>query len=419
MAEPVAARVLLWGQTVGAVAEDPSGQVVFEYDPGFRRSGLEISPRHLPLAHAGPIAFPELRRLESFMGLPGVLADALPDRFGTEVIRQYFTRARSPELADRPIQRLLYVGGRAMGALEFAPPLELGPAEEEILVLRDLVDQSRAVVEGRTDVAIREILQLGSSAGGARPKALVLWNRETDELRSAHAAPRPGDEAWIIKFDGVGEVRAPNAAPQPFNRIELACTRMAREAGITTAEVVPLVDGEYRHLLSRRFDRTAAGRLHYHSLGGLDHADYNTPGSYSYERYLLVCRELGLTPGELDEAYARVVFNLLAVNQDDHVKNFGFLMDRQGRWSLAPAFDLTFAKGSGFTRRHQLSLAGKTDRFTLQDLLALGESLGLRRKGAEKIERCRDALADWPRFAREAQVPAAEVRRIGAEHRRL
>lgn len=405
MAERVAARVALWGQTVGAVAEEPSGQVVFQYDPAFRKSGLEISPLHLPLSLEQPVAFPELRPLEAFMGLPGVLADALPDRFGSALIRQYFTREGTPEKAERPIQRLLYVGHRAMGALEFLPPLDVGPAIEEIIQLKQLVDEARTVVSGRVEVAVPEMMRLGTSAGGARPKALILWNRASNEVRSAFATPRAGDEPWMLKFDGVGELEAPDPRPQPYNRIEYAYTLMARAAGITTTEVELLADRRLRHLLVKRFDRDASGRLHYHSLGGVDHADYNAPATYSYEQYLLVCRQLGLAPGELDEAFRRAVFNVLAVNQDDHVKNLGFLMDRAGTWSLAPAFDLTYAQGAGFTRRHQMTLNAKTENIARDDLLALGRSIGVRKDGALMIDQVRDALADWPRFAKQARVP--------------
>ena len=415
--ERVAARVSLWGRTVGAVAEEPTGQVVFQYDPAFRRTGLEISPRHLPLSRAAPVSFPELRGLEAFIGLPGVLADALPDRFGSALIRQFFARENTPERADRPVQRLLYVGRRAMGALEFLPPLDTGRAAEEILELEELVRQARGVVEGRADVTAREIMHLGSSAGGARPKALVLWNRQTNEMRSAFAEPRPGDEPWMIKFDGVGELDAPDPTPRPYNRIEYAYTCMARAAGVRVAETAILRDRRLHHFLTRRFDRDERGHLHYHSLGGIDHADYNAPGTYSYEQYLLVCRELGLTPAELDEAYRRAAFNVAAVNQDDHVKNFGFLMDQEGRWSLAPGFDLTFAKGLGYTRRHQMTLGGKTDGFARADLLTLGASLGLRKDGALILDEVLDAVRDWPGFAKEAGVPAERVAVIAAELR--
>jgi serine/threonine-protein kinase HipA len=266
---------------------------------------------------------------------------------------------------------------------------------------------------------VPEMMRMGTSAGGARPKALVLWNRSTNEVRSGFAVPREGDEAWMLKFDGVGELDAPDPHPQPYTRIEYAYTLMARAAGLTTTEVALLPDRRLHHLLVRRFDRDAAGRLHYHSLGGLDHSDYNAPGTYSYEQYLLVCRDLGLTPAELDEAFRRAVFNVAAVNQDDHVKNFGFLMDRAGRWSLAPAFDLTFARGAGFTRRHQMTLHGRTGDFTRDDLLALGRSLGVRKDGALVIDQVLQAVGDWPRFAKDAAVPQDRVHAIGAAHRHI
>jgi serine/threonine-protein kinase HipA len=418
-AQPIVAEVRLWDRRVGAVAEDGSGRVIFEYDPAFTRAGWDISPRHLPLSRSGPVVFPELARLEAFQGLPGVLADALPDRFGNAVIKTYFERGGRPDAALSPVQRLLYVGRRAMGALEFEPPADVpaAPATEQALELAQLVLEARRVVEGRSDVAVPEIMQLGASAGGARPKAVILWNRATDEVRSGFATPRPGDEPWVIKFDGVGELEHPNPRPQPYSRIEYAYNAMARAAGIETMETHLLTERRLAHFLSRRFDRTAAGRLHLHTLGGLDHADYNAPQTYSYEQYLRVCLELRLPPAALEEAYRRAVFNLVAVNQDDHVKNFAFLMERDGVWRLAPAYDLTFAKGARFTRAHQLTLGGKADGFTRADLLALGVSIGLRRDGAGVLEQVDDAVRRWPAFAQAAGVPAERIAAIGRAHR--
>ncbi len=405
---------------MGAVAETADGQVFFEYDPAFARSGLEISPRHLPLSRRGPISFPQLRTLDAFQGLPGVLADALPDRFGNAVIKAYFEQKGRPADAMSPVQRLLYMGRRAIGALEFSPPLDvpLGQAAEEALEVRTLVEEARRVVEGKSDVAVPEIMQLGASAGGARAKAVIYWNTETDEIRSAFAEAQPGDVAWIIKFDGVGELGAPNPAPQPFNRIEYAYNLMAREAGITVAEGRLMEERRLAHYLSRRFDRTPdGGRIHFHSLGGLDHHDFNAPRSYTYEQYLLICRELALPPAALDEAYRRTVFNIVAVNQDDHVKNFAFLMDHEGRWGLSPAYDVTYAHGRGYTRTHQLRLNGKAEGFERGDLLALGAQLGLRQDGARVIEQVGDAVKQWKKFAKVAKVPADRVKAIAAEHR--
>ncbi len=408
MAEGIAlAEVWLWDRMVGAVAEEASGVITFEYDPGFVHQGLEISPIMLPLARRGPVTFPELARLEAFGGLPGVLADALPDRFGNAVINSYFAARGEAERGLSPVQKLLYVGSRAMGALEFRPAIRVPPtaAEKESLEVARLVAQARRVVEGRTDVAVPEIMRVGASAGGARPKALILWNPASREVRSAFARRHSGDEHWIIKFDGVGELEAPDPKPQPYNRVEYAYAAIARSAGLDVPEAFLLEERRLAHFMVRRFDRAGDRRLHMHTLGGMQHADYNQPGVYSYEQYLRTVLALRLGYPALEEAYRRAAFNVAMVNQDDHVKNVAFLMDQGGTWSLAPAYDLTFAKGGGFTRRHQMSLRGKTEDIRREDLLALGGDFGIRRDGAGVLERILEARGEWPRRAREAGVP--------------
>lgn len=414
-----AAEVRLWGRQVGAVAEDSDGGIAFEYSDEFRNSGLEISPRHLSLSRRGPVSFPALQRLDAFQGLPGVLADALPDRFGNEVIRAWFAEQGRTEAAFSPVQRLLYIGRRAMGALEFEPAIALPrtAAIDEAIEVASLVEAARRVVSGHIDVAVPEIMQLGASAGGARPKAVIRWNPGSNEVRSAFAPAEPGDEPWIIKFDGVGELDAPDPASKPWNRIEYAYNRMAAAAGISTPEVHLLEERRLAHFMVRRFDVEGERRLHLHSLGGLDHADFNAPGTYSYEQYLRVILELGLPPAAIEEAFRRMAFNIAAVNQDDHVKNFAFLMGPDGRWDLAPAFDLTYAKGAGFTRLHQLSVGGKRDGFTRADLLAVGEAFGLRGRGAPELDQVLDAVGDWPAHARKARVPTDRIKAISAAHR--
>ncbi len=415
MAKTVAtAQVHLWGKAVGAVAEQNDGSVVFEYDPAFRRSGLEISPLKLPLALAGPVSFPELARVEAFAGLPGVLADSLPDRFGNAVIAKYFADQGHPERALSPVQKLLYIGHRAMGALEFRPAIRLGSnaAEREPIEIAQLVKQARQLIEGRVEVAVPQIMRIGASAGGARAKALILWNRKTNEVRSGFVRPHAGDEHWLIKFDGVGELEAPDPHPQPYNRIEYAYSRMAREAGIDMPETHLLEERRLGHFMARRFDRAGATRLHLHSLGGLQHVDYNQPGAFSYEQYLRTVLELNLGYPALEEVFRRMVFNLAAVNQDDHVKNFGFLMDETGKWRLAPAYDVTYASGHGYTRNHQMTLAGKNTGLTRADLLATGARFGIKHDGAPIIQQVRDALGSWRRYAAEADVPEDRARFI-------
>ncbi len=414
------AEIWLWDTWVGAVAEAEDGQVTFEYNPEFRKQGLEISPLMLPLSREGAVTFPELHRVEAFQGLPGVLADALPDRFGNAVIRKYFSDRGTPEAAMRPVQKLLYIGERAMGALEFRPAIKIRrTAERESLEIAELVEQARVVIEGRPDVSIPEMMRVGASAGGARAKALILWNRAADEVRSAFATPRQGDEHWMVKFDGVGELGEPDATPKPFNRIEFVYSRLARDAGITMPETRLFQEREHGHLMVKRFDRSETQRLHLHSLGGIHHIDFNTPGLFSYEQFLRTILSLGLDYRTMEEAYRRSVFNIVAVNQDDHVKNIGFLMDRQGTWQLSPAYDLTYARGTGYTRRHQMSLNRKRDDFIRDDLLVLGKKMGIKRGGEYVIDEVIESMSNWKEYAREAMVPSGTIESIQKQFRLL
>jgi len=315
---------------------------------------------------------------------------------------------------------LLYVGERALGALTFFPAEELPErrAEAEALEVARLVADARRIIQGDPDVTIPEIFRIGSSAGGMRPKAVVLHNSGTGEVRSAFAESRPGDVPAILKFDGVGDGRSGSGigVPQPFNSIEAGYADMAREAGLDVVEPRLLESPEgHAHLIIPRFDRvpTASGfrRLHQHTLGGLLHVDYNDPGASSYEEYLRTMLRLGLPPAAIDEGYRRMVFNVLAINQDDHVKNLSFHMDPDGVLSLTPAYDLTFAKGFGFTRSHQMRVRDKRDGITNADLLAVADEFGIRAAG-RIIERVREAVDRWPAFASTYDVPAEDVRRV-------
>lgn len=414
----VQVEVRLWGQRVGALVELSTGPVIFEYADRFRASGLEISPLHLPLALRGPIRFDELRRSPAFGGLPGVLADSLPDAFGNRVIRAWLA-ARGEESELSAAQRLLYVGERAMGALTYHPASTIGEraAEVEALEIAELVLNARRIVEGSPDVAIPEIYRIGSSAGGMRPKAVVLHDPATGEIRSAFAEPGAGDLPAILKFDGVGDGATADdlGRPLPFNRIEAAYTEIAREAGIDTVDCELVHDGSHAHLMVRRFDVTADGdRIHQHSFGGLTHIDYNAPGASSYEEYLRVILRLGMPHADLEEGFRRAVFNVLAVNQDDHVKNLSFHMFPTGEWRLTPAYDLTFAHGRGWTSRHQMQVQGRTEGITATHLEALAESVSVRRP-TRILERVRDALAAWPEQAKRTGVPPDDIQRIGNE----
>lgn len=413
------ATIELWGRHVGAVAEDSdSGKIVFEYDPEFRGSELQISPLKLPLELRGPRSFPELHRLEAFLGLPGALADALPDRFGNAIITRHFERMGHPSYALSPVQRLLYIGSRAMGALEFSPAIDVPQSARvgEAIELQLLVEQSRRIIDGDTSVAIPEMMRLGGSAGGARPKALIQWNRETDQIRSPFVEGQPGDEQWLLKFDGVtrdsgGVEHHADFASQIWGRVEYVYSVMARAAGIEMSEAALICQGELAHFATRRFDIEEGERLHMHTLGGLTHVDFNQQHVFSYEGYFDTIRALGLGQDSVDQAYLRMVFAIATLNRDDHVKNFAFLMRPDGEWRLSPAYDVVYASGGGWTRRHQLSANGKFIDHTRRDLLEVGAKFDVPHDGAHLIDQVVSSLSLWPA---EAQAAGLDQETIGS-----
>jgi serine/threonine-protein kinase HipA len=423
------AEVRLWGSRIGAVfLEDGSDIAVFEYDPAFARSGIQVSPLTMPL---GPerYVFPALNP-DTFHGLPGLLADSLPDRFGNALIDAWLAgQGRRPE-SFNAVERLSYVGTRGMGALEFAPArgprrspneeIHIGKLVElasEVLTRREELVTSLA--HGRDEDAMREILSVGTSAGGARAKAVVAWNPYTNELRSGQIDLSPGFEHWLLKFDGVESNRDKDrlADPQGYGAIEYAYSNMAKEAGIAMTECQLLEENGRRHFMTRRFDRDKrGGKRHMQSLCGLAHFDFNQAGAYSYEQAFLVMRDLGLPHSATEQLFRRMVFNVIARNQDDHVKNIAFLMDQAGIWELAPAFDITYAyrPDSRWTSQHQMSLNGKRDDFTRQDLRELGRRVTLKRGRAEDIlEEVLEVVSRWPSFAAEANVSSQHIEHVG------
>jgi serine/threonine-protein kinase HipA len=417
------ARIAIWGRDVGAVIEDRQGQVVFEYTDDFRASGLELSPVHLPLARRGPISFPELRRSESFQGLPGLLADSLPDAFGNAVIRRYFVRAGTPDAALSPVQKLLYIGDRAMGALEFRPALDqIDGRADEALQIALLVEEARRVIDGDTEVAVPEMMQVGASAGGARAKALILWNRDAGRVKSAFAPRDADDEQWLIKFDGVtggagGHLAVKQFAPGPFGRIEYVYSLMVSAAGIEMTESHLLRERELAHFMTKRFDRDGDQRIHMHSLGGLLHADYAIRQIRSYEDCFRTIRLLGMGQTAVEQAFRRMVFNIAARNQDDHVKNIAFLMAPDGKWRLAPAFDVTWAYGGTWSTTHQMTARGKDDDFTREDLLAVGRAFDVSANGAHVLDEVETALGLWEPEARATGLDSEWITRIESTFR--
>jgi serine/threonine-protein kinase HipA len=426
------AEVRLWGRTIGAVSlAEGSTVAAFEYAPAFIGSGIEVAPLAMPLARR-VYSFPSLPSA-SFRGLPGLLADSLPDRFGHAVIDAWLAaRGLAPD-SFNAIERLCYVGTRGMGALEYAPAAGPRTRRATRLAVDALVELASDIMSRRADLhtsfdesartaAIKDILRIGTSAGGARAKAIIAWNPATNEVRSGQMAAGPGFEYWLLKLDGVrGNRDRELDDPQGYGAIEFAYSLMAREAGITMTACRMLEEGGRRHFMTRRFDRPAGGgKLHMQSLGALAHLDYNAAGAHSYEGAFLVVRRLDLPPEAAEELFRRMLFNIVTRNQDDHVKNIAFVMDRAGRWSLAPAYDVVYAcnPGGAWTASHQMSVNGKRDGFTLEDLRMCGRAALLPRGRADAIlEQVRDAARQWPACADAATVAPDRRDAIGRQFR--
>jgi serine/threonine-protein kinase HipA len=414
VADYTSADVYLWGQRVGRISEaQPSGRRVFQYDPDFPARGVEISPLNLPTSDTSPRSFQELSRSPAFEGLPGAIADSLPDRFGSALIQAHFDRSGGGRKVT-PVQKLLYVGSRGPGALEYRPADERTDEIQKALEVRELVDQARRVIEGGTHDAIAEIISVGATVGGARPKALILWDRSLNRVRSGHASPEEGDEPWIIKFDGVtrssgGQENTVTYASGPWGRLEYVYSVLARRAGIAMAETYLLNDENgLAHFMTRRFDRagsTPDGKLHLHTLGGMMHLDYNDQYQIGYEDYFDVIRLLGLPQPAIVEAFRRMVFSVATVNYDDHLKNFAFLMDDTGDWRLSPAYDVSFAENESWTSQHQMSVAGQFRGITRQDCIRVSNAFDMRDAQAnEIIDEVLDAVSTWDDEAREVDL---------------
>ena len=423
------AAIALYETTIGAVTWDPERELgVFEYAPEFLGSGIEVSPITMPLG-TGRFSFPSLPR-ETFKGLPGLLADSLPDKFGNLLIDQWLAhQGRRPESFD-PVERLCYLGTRAMGALEFCPTL-MPDFPPETLHLEALVQLANDALASRESLhanlseppdALATILRVGTSAGGARAKAVIAWNPQTGEIRSGQVVAGQNFEPWLLKFDGVTANRDKEINdPLGYGRIEFAYHLMARAAGITMSDCRLLEENGRAHFMTRRFDRAPdGGKFHMQSLCAMGHFDFNQAGAYSYEQAFQTARRLQLPQPDLTELYRRALFNILSRNQDDHTKNIAFLMDRRGGWRLAPAYDLIYAynPNGAWTHRHQMTLAGKRENFTTADLLDSASSADLKPTAAKTIlKQVHAAISGWRTHAAAAGVATDWILEIGGNHR--
>ena len=385
--------VKLWGESVGSLYwEKESNAALFDYERKFIRSGLDISPIIMPISQYRntPYRFLE-NRTDCFKGLPGLFADSLPDTFGNQIINEWFASKGLSGEEITPLDRLCYVGKRGMGALEFEPSSPInGMNESSVLHIEELTELAKSVFTDRMAFQVQlrqegrnilDILKVGTSAGGAKPKAIIAYNDITGEVRSGQVKAPEGFGYWLLKFDGgkYSEHTQITDNPQGIGNIEYAYHRMAKACGIDMMECRLLQEKESYHFMTRRFDRMEDGeKIHVQTLAGLAH--YDRDQRHSYEEIFRIMRQMNLPYPEQEELYRRMVFNVMSRNHDDHSKNLSFLMDRQGKWKLAPAYDLcySYTPGGKWTNRHQLSLNGKQDNFTMEDLQKVGENMGIR-----------------------------------------
>ena len=417
-------EVQLWGTTIGALSQKKDdGVATFEYNPDFARSGVQPAPITMPVQ--GVIyKFSDLSQ-ETFHGLPGLFIDSIPDKFGNKVIDQWLVQNGREPNSFTALERLCYTGSRGMGALEFYPATGPESIEDEPLEIERLralaatiLDQRKKVkVNLREKKAFEQIVRIGSSAGGARAKVLIAYDETTGNILSGQTRAPKGYGYWLLKFDDIENNRdKEDADPAGFGALEFTYSEIAKKAGIQMTECRLLTDGKHRHFMTRRFDRTAnGGKLHYQSLAALAHFDFNMAGAYSYEQAFAAARKIGLSTADIEQMYRRAVFNICARNQDDHTKNIGFLMDKSGKWSLAPAFDITYAYNriGRWTNMHQMTFNGKREKFTLDDFKTVAKNAGLVRGRYKRIlEQVQDSLAEFKKLAQKNDVPKKLIKKV-------
>ena len=436
--------VVLWGFKVATIYWHEN-QGYFEYSKEFQNSGIELSPIKMPLSGKS-YSFPELS-LGTFKGLPGMVADSLPDKFGMKLIDQWLERQGREVEFFSSVERLCYIGERGMGALEFRPTVGIKKEKTFDLQVDELVrlanealseksslntklDTSLGQLDKEKQKAVEHIISVGTSAGGARAKAVIAWNEKTNEIRSGQIKTDDGFSYWLLKFDGVSENKDKEALPDPagFGVIEYAYYLMAKACGIEMSECRLLDENGRSHFMTKRFDRLSGGdKLHMQSLCGLAHYDFNESGAYSYEQVIGLMRQLRLPQSQINEFYLRMLFNIVAVNQDDHTKNISFLMNQQGEWSLSPAYDITYCNGAKWTSKHQMTINGKTGDFTQSDLIKVALHADISKgKALKMLKKVVTIVRRWQDFVSESGLSDCAIRlpelrrlilQIGEDHR--
>ena len=417
------AKVLLWGTVVGYLSNDGENNIYFSYDESFVKRGVEISPIMMPLREAA-YSFPNLIS-DTFRGLPGLFADSLPDRFGRKVINEYLISIGRDKNSLSPIEELLYIGCRGMGALEYQPVLDGTLNEPNEIRVRDIADAAKEVLKRHSDSVLkpeigklRDLIKVGSSAGGAKAKAIVAYNEQTGVYRSGQMDAGPGFSYWIIKFDKVDQESLNSFFDSYQTREEYAYYLMAKAAGIKMNESRLLKEEGNYHFMTKRFDRYTDSngemqKIHMQTACGLSHIDYAVKHNISYSTIFNIMDDLGVDFEDKYELFRRMIFNVVTSNYDDHAKNFSFLMDRRGKWSLSPAYDLTYSNdpNSNYINNHPCLINGKSDSITAEDCFAVGLEAGLTKPKMQRIaEEVCEAVKQWIHFAEQSDIPESKAR---------
>lgn len=423
------AFVNIWGKRIGAVAWDNTQQIArFEYDPSFLNEGWDLSPIKMPLSNGNQIyTFPDLRQArdnpyDTFKGLPGLLADTLPDKYGNQLINIWLAQQGRLENSMNPVEKLCFIGKRGMGALEFEPATTGPKNKSTIIEIDSLVNISKQMLAQRenfsTDLnaadrqAVVDILKIGTSAGGARPKAVIAYNKNTGEVRSGQTEAAEGFEHWLIKLDGVSDIQLGDT--HGYGRVEMAYHQMAKDCEIDMMECLLFEENGRAHFMTKRYDREGPYiKHHVQTWCALEHYDFNEIRSYSYEQLFQTMRKLRLDYQEAEQMYRRMVFNIIARNCDDHTKNFSFRLIKNQKWTLAPAYDLCHAyrSDSFWVNQHALSVNGKREKHTRDDVLAVAKSMNIK-KPKQIIDQISETVSQWTTYAKAQKVAPNKIKAI-------
>lgn len=402
------AFINIYGKRLGAVAWDSDRELaIFEYEPKFDLEAFPVAPIKMPYNNK-IYSFPEHRESETFKGMPGLLADALPDRYGRDLINTWLARQGRPDDSLNPVELLCFIGKRGMGALEFEPVIGKESSSYTI-ELDDLIETTKALLQNKENIFLKtkkdmedvmmDVLKMGTSAGGARPKAIIAYNEETGQIKSGQTLADDGFEHWLIKFDEVSDVQFGES--KGYGRVEMAYYKMATDFGIDMMESRLIEENNRVHFMTKRFDRVSGNqKIHSQTLCAIQHYDFSNITSYNYEQVFQTMRQLRLSYAEAEQMFKRMIFNVIARNCDDHTKNFSFLMDRSGKWKLAPAYDICFAyrPDSEWVSQHNLSINGKRKNFTREDLITIAEQNSIRNPEG-LINSCIKLVSNWRDYA--------------------